>query len=410
MNDQPSERAQQLLDQLDAFRREEVAPVEASILEQHETEPTVQPSAMEDLKVKAKAAGLWNLCVRHPDYGPALPMTDYAPLAEAMGTSPVLQEALNCDAPSSINGDALIAFGSTEQRGRWLEPQLDGEIRSAFGMTEPDVASSDASTIAMPAARDGSDWILEGRKWWISGVLHPNCGYLLVMAQTDADASSHRRHTVFVVPRDAEGLEVVRNLSKFGYVDPHGHCELRFDRVRLPAEAVLGDVGGGFAIGQARLGPARLGPARVHHCMRTIGLAEAALSLLCERAEDRVTFGAPVADRANIQDWIAEARIDIDAARLLTLRTAGVMDRDGDKAAAPEMSVIKVQVMRTATTVVDRAIQVHGAAGVSPDTPLARWYANLRGLRIADGPDEVHLSAIARRERRRQQERRSSTN
>ena len=403
MNHQPSERSQQLLDQVEAFQREEVVPVEASILEQHETEPTAQPAAMEHLKAKAKAAGLWNLCVRHPDYGPALSMTDYAPLAEAMGTSPVLQEAMNCDAPSSINGDALIAFGSAEQRGRWLEPQLDGQIRSAFGMTEPDVASSDASNIAMSVTRDGSDWILDGRKWWISGVLHPNCSYLMVMAQTDPDASSHRRHTVFVVPRDADGLEVVRNLPKFGYVDPHGHCELRFNQVRLPADAVLGDIGGGFAIGQARLGPAR-----VHHCMRTIGLAEAALSLLCDRAEDRVTFGSAVADRANIQDWIAEARIDIDAARLLTLRTASVMDHEGDKAAAPEMSLIKVQVMRAATTVVDRAIQVHGAAGVSPDTPLARWYANLRGLRIADGPDEVHLSAIARRERRRQQERRAT--
>ena len=270
-------------------------------------------------------------------------------------------------------------------------------------MTEPDVASSDASNMAMTARRDGDSWVLDGKKWWISGVLHPNCAYLMTLANTVAEAGSadsrHRKHTVFIVPTDAPGLEVVRNLPKFGYVDDDGHCELRFDGVRIGDDAILGDVGDGFAIGQARLGPAR-----VQHCMRTIGVAEQALTLMCRRAESRETFGAPVASRANIMDWIAEARIDIDACRLATLRTAALMDTEGDKAAAPHMSIIKVQVMRMATTVIDRAIQVHGAAGVSDDTPLARMYANLRALRIADGPDEVHLMAIARRELRRQAE------
>lgn len=372
-------------------------PAEAAIAAERASAPDRQPPTMEALKEVAKAAGLWNLCVRDPRYGPALSAVDYAPLAEALGTSPTAQEAMNCDAPSSVNGDALAIYGTDEQRGRWLEPQLDGQIRSAFAMTEPDVPSSDASNIAMRAVPDGDGWVLTGRKWWISGVLHPHCRFVIAVAATDPDGPRHHRHSQFIVPVDTPGFRVVRNLPKFGYVDPHGHCELAFDDVRLPGDALLGEVGGGFAIGQARLGPAR-----VQHCMRTIGVAEMALSAMCERAEQRTTFGQRVIDRANVQDWIAEARIDIDAARLLTLRTAAIMDRDGDKAAAPEMSVIKVQVMRTATTVLDRAIQVHGAAGVSDDTPLARAYAQLRALRIADGPDEVHLMAIARREIRRQ--------
>jgi acyl-CoA dehydrogenase len=324
-------------------------------------------------------------------------MVEYAPLAEAMGGSPVAQEATNCDAPSSVNGDALAIYASDEQRGRWLEPQLDGSIRSGFAMTEPGVASSDAANIAMSAVRDGDDWVLNGRKWWISGVLHPNCAFVIAVACTDPDGPRHHRQSQFIVPLDTPGFTIVRNLAKFGYLDANGHCELAFDNVRVPGSALLGEIGGGFAIGQARLGPAR-----VQHCMRTIGVAEQALALLCERADGRSTFGQPVSSRANVQDWIAEARIDIDAARLLTLRTAALMDAEGDKAAAPEMSVIKVHVMRTATTVVDRAIQVFGAAGVSDDTPLARTYAQLRSLRIADGPDEVHLMAIARRELRRQ--------
>ncbi len=388
------------IEALTEFVDERVRPNEALAEEQRREAPGRQPPIVEALKSEAKEAGLWNLCVRDPFYGPGLSMVEYAPLAEVLGTCALAQEVTNCDAPSSVNGDALAIYASDEQRDRWLEPQLDGMIRSAFAMTEPDVASSDAANIAMSARRDGDDWVLNGRKWWISGVLHPNCAFVIAVAGTDPDGPRHRRQSQFIVPVDTPGFRVVRNLSKFGYLDANGHVELAFDDVRVPADALLGEVGGGFAIAQARLGPAR-----VQHCMRTIGLAEQALTLLCERAEQRTTFGRTVASRANIGDWIAEARIELDAARLLTLRTASIMDTEGDKAAAPEMSVIKVQVMRTATTVVDRAIQVFGAAGVSDDTPLARMYAQLRSLRIADGPDEVHLMAIARRELRRQAQR-----
>lgn len=402
MDFEQSDRSRDHARRLREFLADRVAPAEAAVDGERAADPTRQPATVVTLQDEAKAAGLWNLCVRDPDLGPGLSMVDYAPLAELLGPSRLAQEVTNCDAPTNINADVLIRYGTPEQKERWLEPQLDGRIRSAFAMTEPGTASSDASNIAMRAVRDGDDWVLNGRKWWITGVLHPNCEYLVVVANTDTDGSRHRRHTNFLVPRDHPGLTVVRNLSKFGYVDVDGHCELDFDDVAVPDGAVLGEEGGGFAIGQARLGTAR-----VQHCMRTIGVAEHALSLLCERAEQRETFGQLVSSRANVMDWIAEARIDIDAARLLTMRTAWLMDTEGDKAAAPEMSIIKVHVLRTATTVVDRAIQVFGAAGVGEDTPLARTYAALRALRIADGPDEVHLMAIARREQRRQADQKS---
>ncbi len=403
-----SERSDALAAQLRAFIAEQVEPAEAAVAEARAAHPGEQPAEVERLKDTAQKQGLWNLCVRDPQYGPGLSMTEYAPLAEILGTSRLAQEATNCDAPSSVNGDAMIIYGSDTQKEQWLEPQLAGLTRSAFAMTEPQTASSDASNMTMTAERDGggegADWILNGRKWWISGVLHPNCAYLMTVANTEAlsehtdvSSSRHRRHSQFIVPRDAEGLTVVRNLPKFGYLDADGHTELLFENVRVPADALLGEEGGGFAIGQARLGSAR-----VQHCMRTIGVAEAALTLMCQRAGERTTFGQLVSSRANVMDWIADARIEIDAARLMTMRTAWLMDEHGNKAAAPQMSAIKVQVMRMATTVVDRAIQVFGAAGVSDDTPLARHYASLRALRIADGPDEVHLMAIARRELRSQ--------
>lgn len=395
MDFEPSPRSRELCEQLAEFIARQVVPAQAAAAEERAVSPERQPPTIEALKTKAKAAGLWNLCVRHPDYGPGLSFVDYAPLAEMMGIHPLAQEATNCDPPSNINGDAMIIYGSTAQKEQWLEPQLDGQIKSAFAMTEPAVASSDASNIATTAVKDGDDWVLNGRKWYISGVLHPQCAYLMTVANTDPNGSAHTRHTQFIVPIDASGLNIERNLPKFGYLDPDGHVELTLDDVRVPADSVLGQVGGGFAIGQARLGPAR-----VQHCMRMIGIAEEALRLMCERASTRTTFGVEVSARANVMDWIAEARINIEAARLMTLRTAWLMDNQGDKASAPSMSLIKVQVMRTATTVVDRAIQVFGAAGVSDDTPLARWYASLRSLRIADGPDEVHLMGIARRELR----------
>ncbi len=387
--------------ELRSFLDEVITPAEGRVAEEIAAEPGTVSATLEHLKTEAKSAGLWNLCVRDPDCGPGLSFVDYAPLAEMLGTSRVAQEALNCDAPSSINADALLIYGSDEQKERWLRPQLDGMIRSAFAMTEPDTASSDASNIAMEASPVADGWVLNGRKWYISGVMHPSCAYLMVLATTDTSASSgrHGRHSVFIVPRDTPGLTVVRDLPKFGYFDVgHGHAELDFDQVRLPDSALLGQVGGGFAIGQARLGPAR-----VQHCMRSIGIAEAALALMCQRAQQRSTFGALVSTRSNVMDWVADARIQIEAARLLTLRTAWLMDNEGDKAAAPTMSLLKVHVLEAACSIVDRAIQVHGAAGVSDDTPLANWYASLRSLRIADGPDEVHRMVIARRELRRHQ-------
>lgn len=399
MDFSPSPRSVELQARLGAFIAERVAPATAEWAEARSTVPGEQPAIVDRLIGEAKAAGLWNLCVRHPDHGPGLSFVDYAPLAEMMGPHPLAQEATNCDPPSNINGDAMTIYGSVEQKERWLQPQLDGQIKSAFAMTEPAVASSDASNIATSAGQraDGS-WVINGRKWYISGVNHPRCAYLMTVAATDPDGPPHGRHSQFIVPVDTPGLSVVRDLPKFGYHDHDGHVELLFEDVTVPEDALLGQVGGGFAIGQARLGPAR-----VQHCMRIIGIAEEALRLMVERAPTRTTFGAPVSTRANVMDWIAEARIDLDAARLMTLRTAWLMDTEGDKASAPEMSKIKVHVMRTATTILDRAIQVLGAAGVSDDTPLARWYASLRSLRIADGPDEVHLMAIARRELRSRQ-------
>ena len=390
-----SSRSLDYAERLTEFIADRVQPAEADAEEERAAAPEQQPATIERLKDEAKAAGLWNLCVRNPDRGPGLSFVDYAPLAELLGPSRLAQEATNCDAPTNINGDAMILYGTPGQYERWLEPQLDGMIRSAFAMTEPQTASSDASNIAMTAVRDGDHWVLNGRKWYVSGVLHPNCAYLMTVAVTDPDASRHQRHTQFIVPIDAPGLTVVRNLPKFGYLDIDGHVELTYDNVRLGDDAVLGQIGGGFAIGQARLGPAR-----VQHCMRMIGIAEQTLTLMCQRAPTRSTFGQPVSERANVMDWIANARIEIEAARLMVQRTAWLMDTQGDKAAAPQMSLIKVQVMRAVSAILDRAIQIFGAAGVSDDTPLARWYASIRALRIADGPDEVHLMAIARRELR----------
>ncbi len=394
-----SARSQDYAERLAGFIADHVEPAVDAYHTARAAAPDRQPEVMEQLKARARSDGLWNLCVRHPDHGKGLSFVDYAPLAEMMGPHPLAQEATNCDPPSNINADAMLIYASPAQKERWLQPQLDGLTKSAFAMTEPAVASSDAGNIATTATLHGDEetgqWLLNGRKWYISGVLHPQCSYLMTVANTDPDSGPHGRHTQFIVPIDAPGLKVVRDLPKFGYTDPDGHVELELHDVTLPADSVLGQVGGGFAIGQARLGPAR-----VQHCMRMIGIAEEALRLMCERAPTRSTFGAPVSTRANVMDWIAEARIEIEAARLMTLRTAWLMDTEGDKASAPQMSLIKVQVMRTATTVIDRAIQVFGAAGVSDDTPLARWYASLRSLRIADGPDEVHLMAIARRELR----------
>ena len=358
--------------------------------------PHHHPEVMEELKQEARGRGLWNLFQPHQEWGPGLTNLEYAPLAEIMGRSTIASEACNCSAPDTGNMEILTMFGTTEQQDQWLRPLLEGEIRSAFAMTEPDVASSDATNISLRIERDGEHYVLNGRKWWISGAMHPNCKVFIVMGKTDPEASPHRQQSQILVPMDTPGLTVIRSLPVFGYMDQEGHAEMRFDDVRVPASNMLAGEGDGFAISQARLGPGR-----IHHCMRSIGAAERALELLCQRALSRATFGRRLAERSNIMDWIAEARIELEMVRLLTLKTAWLMDTAGNKAAAVEISAIKVAAPNVALKVVDRAIQVHGAGGLSDDFPLARMYAHLRTLRMADGPDEVHKMTIARRELRR---------
>ncbi|MFC4562073.1 acyl-CoA dehydrogenase family protein [Nocardiopsis mangrovi] len=349
------------------------------------------PPVVEDLKAEARRRRLWNLFL--PDTG-GLRVSEYAPLAELTGRSPVLApQALNCSAPDTGNMEVLHMFGTREQRGRWLEPLLDGRIRSSFAMTEPDVASSDAANIATSIVRDGADYVVNGRKWWISGAADPRCAVFIVMGRTDPDAPPHRRQSMILVPRDAPGVEVVRSLPVFGYQDQEGHCEVRFTDVRVPAGSLIAGEGDGYMIAQARLGPGR-----VHHCMRAIGMAERALELMVRRAAGRVAFGGPLSDQGVVRQQIAESRLAIEQARLLVLKTAWLIDEHGAKAARTEIAAIKVAAPRVAVEVIDRAIQVHGGAGVSDDVPLALMYAHARAMRIFDGPDEVHLRSLARRE------------
>jgi acyl-CoA dehydrogenase len=395
MDFQPSERALDFAGRLQTFLDEWVLPAEAVYPQQLEEagDPHAQPAIMEELKSEARRRGLWNLFHPDPAYGPGLTNLEYAPLAEITGRSPIAAEAVNCAAPDTGNMEVLSLFGTDEQKERWLQPLLDGTIRSAFSMTEPDVASSDARNIALRIERDGDDYVLNGRKWWTSGAIRRLCRILIVMGRTDPEAPPHRQQSMILVPSDAPGLTVLRNLTVFGYTDPEGHAEIRFDNVRVPAANLIAAEGDGFLISQARLGPGR-----IHHCMRTIGAAERALELMCRRACERVTFGAPVASRANIQDWIAESRIDLEMIRLLTFKTAWLMDTVSNKHARTEIAAIKVAAPTLALRVIDRAIQVHGAGGVSQDWPLAWHYAHVRSLRLADGPDEVHKMVIARRE------------
>ena len=392
-----SERAQQLQKELFDFMESHVYPAEAVYEEQMRDsgDPHYQPPVLEELKVEARKRGLWNLFHPHPDTGAGLTNLEYAPLAEIMGRSFIAPEACNCSAPDTGNMEVLELFGSDEHREKYLKPLLEGTIRSAFAMTEPQVASSDATNVELSMLRDGDDYVLNGRKWFASNALHRNCKVLIVMGKTDPAAPPHRQQSTMVVPIDAPGVTVLRGLPVFGYQDREGHAEIDFTDVRVPAKDVLKGEGEGFAISQARLGPGR-----IHHCMRAIGMAERALELMCKRAQSRVTFGKPVADNANIQDWIAEARIDIEMIRLLTLKAAHMMDTVGNKEAQTEIAAIKVAAPNIALKIVDRAIQVHGGAGVTDDFPLAMAYAHLRTLRLADGPDEVHKRAIARRELR----------
>ncbi|GAB2518362.1 acyl-CoA dehydrogenase family protein [Nocardia heshunensis] len=394
-----SERASRYRDDLLAFMDEHIYPAE-TVYEAQMAEagdPHFQPPIVEELKTEARKRGLWNLFHPHPQWGPGLSNLEYAPLAEIMGRSAHLApEATNCSAPDTGNMEVLTLFGTEEHQREWLAPLLAGDIRSAFAMTEPAVASSDATNIQLRMERDGDDYVLNGRKWWTSNALHKNCKVLIVMGKTDPTGPVHRQQSMMVVPLDTPGVTVQRGLPVFGYQDREGHAEVTFENVRVPVTALLAGEGDGFMISQARLGPGR-----IHHCMRAIGMAERALDLMIDRAQARTTFGEPVANRANIQDWIAEARIEIDMARLLTLEAASLMDTVGNKAARTVIAAIKVAAPNVALKVVDRAIQVHGGAGVSDDFPLASMYAHLRTLRLADGPDEVHKRSIAQWELRR---------
>jgi acyl-CoA dehydrogenase len=357
------------------------------------------PAVMAELKTEARRRGLWNLFLPHSPLGAGLTNTQYAPLAEITGRSPlVAPEALNCSAPDTGNMELISMFGTDQQKARWLKPLLDGEIRSAYCMTEPEVASSDASNVQTTIRREGAGYAIHGRKWWSTGVLSDECQVLVVLGVTDPEAERHGRHTLMLVPRDTPGVTITRGLSALGYWDEThgGHGEVVFDDVRVGEDSVLGEVGQGFMLGQARLGPGR-----IHHCMRLIGMAERAFDLMCARALTRVAFGKPLAADGDVERIIADCRLQIDMMRLLVLRTAWLIDTVGAKQARTEISEIKICVPSTTQDVIDRAIQIHGAAGLTSDFPLAMLFAQARGLRFADGPEEVHRAVLARRELRR---------
>jgi acyl-CoA dehydrogenase len=397
MTANPGPRAQLLLERMRTFLQDEVLPAEAVYRAQrlaagpgdHHVPPVV-----EELKAKARDLGLWNLFLPAVS---GLTQLEYAPIAELSGWSGDLApEALNCQAPDTGNMELLHLVGTERQRAEWLEPLLEGKIRSAFAMTEPDVASSDATNIATTMRPDTGGYVLSGRKWWITGAADPRCAVLLVLARSSEDGPKHRRHTIVVVPRDAPGVTVSRSLTVYGRQDQHGHCEIELDDVRVPADAVLGEVGGGFAAAQARLGPGR-----IHHCMRALGAAERALAMAVARVRTRHAFGGPLSDQGVVQQQLAESRLEIDQARLLCHQAAHVIDTQGNRAAKDLVAMAKVAVPRAATAVIDRAVQLHGAVGISDDTPLAAMWGWHRAMRVFDGPDEVHLRSLAAAELRR---------
>ena len=390
----------QYASKLQAFMDSEVFPAEAVYEKQrHELiasgKPHALPAVVEELKKKARALGLWNLFLPHstnPHHG--LSVTEYATLAEITGWSPeIAPEAINCAAPDTGNMELLDMFGTDEQKKTWLEPLLEGRIRSAFAMTEPDVASSDARNIRTSITTDGNDFVINGTKWWTTGAMDERCQILIVMGKTNPDADDHQQQSMVLVPINTPGVKVERNLTVFGYVDQHGHAQVSFTNVRVPISNLLGAQGEGFALAQARLGPGR-----IHHCMRAIGMAERALSLMIKRTIGRETFGKELVQQGVIQEWIAQARIDIEQARLLVLKAAWMIDNVGAKGARKEIAAIKVAVPQMAERIIDHAIQSYGGAGVCQDTPLAGLYAGIRTLRIVDGPDEVHIRDIARLE------------
>jgi alkylation response protein AidB-like acyl-CoA dehydrogenase len=396
---QPSEKARDLHERVKAFMDQHVYPNETTYAEElAAARDRWQPvGVLEDLKKKAKSQALWNLFLPEPEYGAGLTNYEYALICETMGRSFLAPETFNCSAPDTGNMEVLARYGSEEQKKRWLEPLLAGEIRSAFCMTEPEVASSDATNIQSSIQRRGDEYVINGRKWWSTGVGHPLCKVLIFMGKTDPSAARHQQQSMIVVPRDTPGVRVARMLSVFGYDEaPHGHGEVVFEDVRVPVSNVLLGEGRGFEIAQGRLGPGR-----IHHCMRTIGVAERALETMCKRALSRVAFGQRLADMGAIRQDIARSRIEIEQARLLTLKAAHAMDTVGTKGARAEIAMIKVVAPNIALKILDRAIQVHGGMGVSADSWLAAGWAHMRTLRIADGPDEVHLESIAKLELRK---------
>jgi acyl-CoA dehydrogenase len=392
----PSAAADDYTKRMRAFLDDRILPAEDAYLrfraERRGTAAEWElPPVVEELKAEARAQGLWNLFLPAVS---GLSNLEYAAVAEVTGWSPdIAPEVINCQAPDTGNMETLHLFGTPEQKEHWLEPLLAGEIRSAFAMTEPDVASSDATNIETRIVRDGDNYVINGRKWWISGAADERCHIFIVMGKTDTSAAAHRQQSMVLVPRDTPGMEIVRHLPTFGYQDQHGHSEMTLTDVRVPATNLLGEEGGGFAIAQARLGPGR-----IHHCMRLIGMAERSIDLMVRRAQSRVAFGRPLADQGVVREQIAQSRIEVEQARLLVLKTAWLIDRFGAKGAATEIAAIKVICPRMACAVIDRAIQIHGGGGITDITPLPAFYAWARALRLADGPDEVHLRTVARQE------------
>jgi acyl-CoA dehydrogenase len=385
-----------LHERLETFMHEVVEPGEKVYRRQHEAsgDRWSVPPVMDEMKAQARAAGLWNLWLPESELGAGLTNREYAPLCETMGRSHIAPEVFNCSAPDTGNMEVLVRYGSDAQKKQWLEPLLAGKIRSGFAMTEPAVASSDATNIETRIARDGDSYRIDGRKWWTSGAMDPRCKILIVMGKTDPKAPRHLQQSQILVPLDTPGVRVIRPLTVFGYDDaPHGHAEVEFNGVRVPVENLILGEGRGFEIAQGRLGPGR-----IHHCMRSIGAAERALAAMCTRVQDRVAFGKPLSQQGVIGEWIADSRIEIDQARLLTLHAAELMDLHGNKGARVAIAMIKVVAPNVLARVVDRAIQAHGAGGVSDDFGLAYLYAAARTLRLADGPDEVHRAAIAKME------------
>jgi acyl-CoA dehydrogenase len=395
MDFEPSPRSAELQDRMRWFMAQQVYPNEVVYDRQLAAaeNPHQLPPVLRELKEKARAEGLWNLFMSHGDWGAGLTNLDYAPLAEIAGRSIIGPEVFNCSAPDTGNMELLALFGTAEQQDRWLRPLLDARIRSCFAMTEPEVASSDPRNLRTRIVRDGGDYVVDGHKWYTSGILDPDCTLIILIGVTDPAAAPYRQQSMLLIPRDTPGITVLRDLPMFGYTDRLGHGDVLFEQVRVPAANLLGGEGDGFALAQGRLGPGRM-----HYAMRAVGFAERALELMCRRVLDREAFGGPLSEQGVIREWIARSRIEIEQLRLLVLKSAWLIDTAGNAAARMEVAAIKVAALEVAHKVVDRAVQAFGAAGVSDDTVLARLFAITRALRIADGPDEVHLRTVARRE------------